>query len=165
MFFRFYKQINSYLILKIRCMWSQSRYIKQSKWKPHLNTCLKILHFWKKLWFKFFKNFRKFRGYKLSRTTEKFAKSRKFLPAKLSIFKVRQKNYGPACKNPSKGMSISPSSRKIINSQFFLKRYQWLIHFSTDGSNWSIQGLQYLCVSWFIYNWSTVLLICDYSKE
>ena len=30
----------------------------------------------------------RFRGYKLSRTTKKFAKSRKFLPAKLSTFKV-----------------------------------------------------------------------------
>ena len=82
-------------------MWSQSRYIKQSKWKPHSN-CLKTLHFWKKLWFSFLKNFGKFRGYKLSRTTwklqfrgyklsrtiEKFAKSRKFLPAKLYTFKV-----------------------------------------------------------------------------
>ena len=102
MFLRFYKQINSNSTLKIRCMWSQSKYIKQSKWKPHLN-CLKILHFWKKLWFQFFNNVKKncrykllqttwklrFRGYKLSRTTEKFAKSWKFPPAKLSTFKVQ----------------------------------------------------------------------------
>ena len=61
MFFRFYKQINSNSTLKIRFMWSQSTYIKQSKWKPHLN-CVKILHFEKSFSFNFSKISENFTG-------------------------------------------------------------------------------------------------------
>jgi len=75
----------------------------------------------------------RFRGYKLSRTPKKLAKSQKFLPAKLSTFKVIQLSQEEKIYSPKKNPSVEQMN-KWQNWNIFGQFTMDCIFFYTSGS-------------------------------